>query len=103
MRYKQTSSKRAASDRGRGAHACNVLDLVDEWHAHRRKTGDSLNGVMTALLAQVDFDNVKPGALVEALRVLLAGLPTGARADVSKAADREREILAECIGDKALG
>lgn len=103
MRSKRTPSRRPPSDRGDAAHTSNVLDLIGEWHAHRRKTGDSMNGVMSALLVQVDFDDVKPGALVEALRVLLAGLPAGARADVSHAADRERELLAECIGDTALG
>jgi len=80
-----------------------VLDLIGEWHAHRRKTGESMNRVMSALLVQVDFDSVNPDALVEAFRLLLAGLPTDARADVSEAADREREVLAECIGDEALG
>jgi hypothetical protein len=88
---------------GRAALIANTVDLVAERQAHRRRMGDSINATVRALLEQVDFDHVKPHSLLEAFRVLLAGLPTGALADVSNAASAERKILAECIDDRELG
>ena len=88
---------------GRAALIANTVDLVSERQAHRRRTGDSINATVNVLLGQVDFDHVKPHSLLEAFRVLLAGLPTGALADVNNAASAERKILAECIGDRELG
>jgi len=105
MRPQRTVRKLSSStsNRGRAALVANSLDLVGEWWAHRRKTGDSINATVEALLEQVDFDHVRPGHLLESLRVLLAGLPTGALADVSTAANAERRILAERVGDRELG
>ena len=88
---------------GRAALIANTVDLVGERQTHRRRTGDSINATARVLLEQVDFDLVKPHSLLEAFRVLLAGLPTDALADVSNAANAERAILAESIGDRELG
>jgi hypothetical protein len=103
MRSQRTARKPLPSNRRRAALVANTLDLVDEWRAHRRKTGDSINATMAALLDQVDFDRVRPGHLLEAVRVLLAGLPTDALVDMSNAANVEREILVACIGDREIG
>jgi hypothetical protein len=105
MRPQRTVRKLSSStsSRGRAALVANSLDLIGEWWAHRRKTSDSINATVEALLEQVDFDHVRPGHLLEALRVLLAGLPTGTLADVSTAANAERRILAERVGDRKLG
>jgi hypothetical protein len=103
MRSQRTVRKPSTSNRGRAALVANSVDLVDEWRAHRRKTGDSINATIAALLDQVDFDRVRPGHLIEAVRVLLAGLPTDVLVAVSNAATIEREILVECVGDRAIG
>jgi hypothetical protein len=103
MRSQRTARKPRTSNRCRAALVANTLDLVDEWRAHRRKTGDSINATMAALLDQVDFDRVRTGHLLEAVRVLLAGLPTDSLVDVSNAANVEREILVACIGDREIG
>lgn len=103
MRSQRTVRKPSTSSRGRATLVANSVDLIDEWRAHRRKTGGSINATMAALLDQVDFDRVRPGHLIEAIRVLLAGLPTDVLVNVSTAANIEREILVECMGDRAIG
>lgn len=102
MRSQRTARESSTSHR-RSALVVNSLDLVGEWLAHRRKTSDSIGPTMRALLNHVDFDRVRRGPLLQAVGLFLTGLPTDALADVSDAADAERRILVECIGDREIG
>ncbi len=82
--------------------ASNVVDLVGEWLAHREKTRASVNEVMRELLGRVNFDHVAATDLTLAVQALLNGLPLADVRDISDVADRERQLLAECIGPDAV-
>jgi hypothetical protein len=84
LTIRKPSPSTTTSNRGRVVLVENFRDLVGEWRAHRRKTGDSVNATV----------HVRPGRLLKALRVLLAGPPKGAPGDVSHR-DAERTTLAQ--------
>jgi hypothetical protein len=75
----------------REQHIENVLDLVGEFHA----AGQELDVTMETIFEALDWDAIGVDRVQSAVRLLLAFAPDSMLEGASKAADGERELLAQ--------
>lgn len=87
----------------RQADIDNVLAAVDEWAPYCvEHPSVDLNSMIETLLAPIDWNTVPTSAIKAALRTILIAAPPSEAAAVSRKADGEREVLAQCkVSDDA--
>lgn len=84
----------------RSRYTSNILSLIDEWGAHRIRTGADVNLAVEALLTAVDFNHVL--SLRAVFEAVCSNLSERDLAELSEMADDERSLLTQVVGGEAL-